>query len=149
MKVLQGLSMLLIAGFLASSEAAETNWNRSATYADLIAARKTGAKQPSLSKFELVRRIVGRDKSGKVLVETRDQVGKVTTNAMQLHVIYNARTVAEEVEARKTYNASAERFVRALAKADGSEKDALSVEPSAVLRQAERINKQSEKIEKK
>lgn len=126
--------------------ASSTNWTEAATYRDMIEARRAGRPAPQ-PKPAPEARIVGR-RNGQVLVETRYPLGGVTTNARTPHVIYRSATVATNVHAHRAYDSAVARLARAVAIQDDADGDAAAVSPAALTRQAERINREAEKIER-
>lgn len=140
---------LLIAAALAGPllcVASSTNWTEAATYRDMIEARRAGRPAPQ-PKPAPVARVVG-SRNGQVLVETRYPLGGVTTNARTPHVIYRAAEVAANVHARRAYDSAVARLARAVAVQDDADDDSAAASPAALTRQAERIIREAEKIER-
>lgn len=143
------LAIMCVLAMPLASCAARTNWPaapQSATYRDLIAARRAGKAAPVAAVAEPVRRVVGR-REGSVLVETRHPAGGCTTNARTLHVIYGAASVATNTHAQRAYAAALARYARALATDDGAADEAVSRAPAALHRQARRLELAAAKIE--
>ena len=127
-------------------QSAVTNWSDAVTYRDIIETRREGrpAPQPRPSP---VCRVVGR-RDGKVLVETRYVDGRAATNARTPHVIYRAAEVATNVHARRAYDSAVARLARAVAVQDDADDDAAAASPAALTRQAMRIDRLADKMER-
>ena len=140
---------LLIAAALAGPllcVASSTNWTEAATYRDMIEARRAGRPAPQ-PKPAPVARVVG-SRNGQVLVETRYPLGGVTTNARTPHVIYRAAEVAANVHARRAYDSAVARLARAVAVQDDADDDSAAASPAALTRQAMRIDRLADKMER-
>ncbi|MDD5706624.1 MAG: hypothetical protein PHR35_11935 [Kiritimatiellae bacterium] len=136
--------LLLLCVLCASARA----FSAPVTYGDIIAARRAGLPAPALSEAETQRRIVYRT-NDYILVECIAPDGVITTNRMVKHLIRNAREVSSNHVAQVAYGNAVARYARALAADDGAPDDGDSKAAAALLRQAARLERGAEKLEKK